>query len=89
MRLDARIEGNSWRELASITGDAIVGCFNYQGKTALYVVNYDTEYAQKIPLTFQDTYNIKVVQDAKESYVKADQLTLDMKAGDGVLLVFE
>lgn len=86
---DARIEGNSWRELASITGDAIVGCFNYQGKTALYVVNYDTEYAQKIPLTFQDTYNIKVVQDTKESYVKADQLTLDMKAGDGVLLVFE
>lgn len=86
---DARIEGNSWRELASITGDAIVGCFNYQGKTALYVVNYDTEYAQKIPLTFQDTYDIKVVQDAETSYVKADKLTLDMKAGEGVLLVFQ
>lgn len=86
---DARIEGNSWRELKSITGNAIVGCFNYNGKTALYVVNYETAYAQEVPLTFNGTYNIKVVQGTEEHYVKTDALTLDMKAGDGVLLVFE
>ena len=86
---DALISGNSWRELASVDGDALVGCFNYQGKTALYVVNYDTEYAQKINLEFQDLYRVKIIQNAEERYVKTDSLPLDMTAGEGVLLVFE
>lgn len=86
---DCIMEGKSWRELKNVTGDAMVGCFNYQGKTALYVANYDQEYAQDIELTFQDTYNVTVIQDAETSYVSADALTLKMLAGDGVLLIFE
>lgn len=83
------IEGNSWRELKSVSGEAMVGCFNYQGKTALYVANYDKEYAQDIELDFQDTYNVTVIQDAETSYVNASELTLKMRAGDGALLIFE
>lgn len=83
------MEGNSWRELKSVSGDAMVGCFNYQGKTALYVANYDQEYAQDIQLNFQDTYNVTVIQDAETSYVNASELTLKMRAGDGALLIFE
>jgi hypothetical protein len=67
----------------------MVGCFNYQGKTALYVANYDQKYAQDILLKFQDTYNVTVIQDATASYVSASELTLKMLAGDGVLLIFE
>ena len=86
---DALLEGNAWRELADVSGDAVIGCFNYQGKTVLYVVNASYEYAQKINLSFVDTCNVKVVQDAEANYIKGDSITLDMPAGDGVLLLFE
>lgn len=86
---DAVIKGNSWRELASVDGDTMAGCFNYQGKTALYVVNYDTEYAQKINLTFHDSYKMQMIQNGEKKLIKAENLTLDMKAGEGVLLVIE
>ena len=67
----------------------MVGCFNYRGKSAFYVVNYDNFYSQKIKLDFLDNYNMKIVQKAEESYVKADSLTLTMNAGEGVLIVIE
>lgn len=83
------MKGSSWRELKSIEGETFTGCFNYQGKTALYVVNYDTKYAQKITLNLYDSYNMKVIQGTEESFVKTNKLKLDMKAGEGVLVVFE
>ncbi len=85
----AMMEGTSWRELASVEGDALIGCFNYQGKTALYVVNYSTEYAQKIDLTFQGKQNVTVVQGAETNRYECKGVTLDMYAGDGVLVVFD
>lgn len=81
--------GTSWRELAEISGDAIVGCFNYQGKTALYVMNYDANYAQKVDLKFTQKCDVKVIQNAETSYVKGNGIPLDLAAGEGVLLVFE
>lgn len=83
------LPGASWRELENITGDTVVGCFNYLGKTALYVVNYKWDYAQKVDLTFVKECNIKVIQDAEVSYVKGDSMTLDLAAGTAALLVFE
>lgn len=83
------LEGTAWRELADISGEALVGCFNYQGKTALYVVNYDTEYAQNIKLTFQDEYQFSVIQNANKAYYSGSQIELPMQAGEGVLIVFE
>lgn len=82
------IQGTAWRELASVEGEALVGCFNYQGKTALYIVNYSTEFAQNIKLSFVDKYNITVFQQAEAKRYNADGITLDMPAGDGVLIVF-
>lgn len=83
------LEGTSWREVKNITGDTLVSCFNYNGKSAFYVVNYDTEYAQKITLDFFDKYNMKVVQKAEEKFVNTDSLELTMSAGEGVLVVME
>jgi len=83
------MEGTSWRELKSVEGNTMIGCFNYNGKTALYVTNYETEYAQKITLHFQDAYDISVTQNAELSRIHTDGLELDMKAGEGVLVVFD
>lgn len=83
------LEGTSWRELKDINGESMVGCFNYLGKSAFYVVNYDTEYAQNITLDFYDNYDMRVIQKGETSYVDTDCLTLTMGAGEGVLIVIE
>ena len=83
------IEEASWRQLSSVTGDAMIGCFNYNGKTALYVVNYDTANAQMVTLDFLSKSNMKVVQNAKTTYVSTNKLPLSMNAGEGILIVLE
>ena len=83
------LEEGTFNQLQSVSGDAMVGCFNYNGKTALYVVNYSMENAQNITLKFDGTQNIRQIQNAETSYVKGSSLTLDMAAGEGILLVLE
>ncbi len=83
------IDGDGWRELKKVTGNALTGCFNYQGKSAFYVVNYDSDYAQNINLDFQDSYKMEVVQNGESKYVQTNKLELQMKAGEGVLIVME
>ena len=85
----AMMEGTSWRELQAVEGDALIGCFNYQGKTALYVMNYSYEYAQKVKLSFNASYDFTIVQKAETKHYTGEGITLDMYAGDGVLIVFE
>lgn len=87
--IECVIESGKFRELQSTEGDAIIGCFNYNGKTALYVTNFSMEYAQNIKLNLSGNYKMKVVQNAETSYVKGNSLTLDMAAGEGALVVFE
>lgn len=86
---ESTIKSGKFRELESVDGEALVGCFNYNGKTALYVTNYSLEYANKIKLNLNGKYKMRVVQDAKTTYVKGNVLTLDMAAGEGALVVFE
>ena len=83
------IEAGSFEQLKAIKGDAMVGCFNYQGKAALYVVNYSFEHAQNITLDFDGAQKLKMIQNAKESEVNADTLKLDMAAGEGILIVIQ
>lgn len=83
------IEEGTFHQLQSVSGETMVGCFNYNGKTALYVVNYNFEKAQKITLGFDGEQNVRMIQNAETSYVKGKNLTLDMAAGEGILLVLE
>lgn len=83
------IDGDSWRELKKVTGNALTGCFNYQGRSAFYVVNYDSDYAQDITVDFQGTYKMEVIQDGESKYVSTDSLKLSMEAGEGVMIVME
>lgn len=86
---DALLEGTSWRELKHVDGSTMVGCFNYQGKSAFYVVNYEFNYKQKITLDFHNAYNMTVIQKAESSNINTSQLTLDMEPGEGVLIVMD
>ena len=83
------LDGNSWRELKDVKGNVMIGCFNYNGKSAFYVVNFSHEFAQKITLDFYDKYKMEVTQNAEKSYVEASSLKLDLLAGEGVLIVME
>ena len=83
------IESGSFNELQSVSGDALVGCFHYQGKTALYVVNHSFEHAQSVKLTFDGVQNLQLIQKAKETDANTSELTLDMAAGEGVLIVIQ
>lgn len=83
------IEGTSWRELADINGNTLTGCFNYQGKTAIYVVNYDMEQAQNVGLKFHNTYSFSVVKNGQKTRHTGSAIELPMQAGEGVLIVFE
>lgn len=85
----ALMQGTSWRELKSVQGNALIGCFNYQGKTALYVVNYEETYAQEIILNLQETYNISVTQNTDISNINTQKLVLDLQPGEGALIVFD
>lgn len=84
---DCVIETGNFEQLIGVTGEALVGCFNYEGRTALYVVNYDMEKGQNITLHFDDIYNLDVIQNAERIYAQTTELTLNMAAGEGVLVV--
>ena len=58
------IETNAFQELTSVEGNALVGCFNYNGRTALYVVNYDMDSTQNITLNFDATHAIRMTRKA-------------------------
>lgn len=83
------IESGQFRELQSVSGEAIIGCFNYNGKTALYVVNHNRDTAENITLNFDKERHVKVVRSAKSTFVSEQQLQLNLAAGEGALLIIE
>ena len=76
---------------------ALVGCFDYQGKTALYVVNYDVLSTQTITLCFDENISADVTQlvkvEGKTEAKTSKQLSSDKKleitlgAGEASLVV--
>ena len=87
--------GLPWRELQSVSGvnastgkavpeGVMVGCFDYKGGTALYVVNCSSTEKQKITLKFDEKYGMDVVQRATSVGVAAKELTLTVERGEGV-----
>lgn len=85
------IANGAYEELKSVEGNALVGCFDFHGKTALYVVNYDMDTKDSVTITleFNGEQKIKQVQKAKTSYAAQESLALSMEAGEGILLVLQ
>lgn len=81
----------TYRELVSVTGgDALIGCFDYKGGTALYAVNDSTvKDGVKITLEFDGRYAFDIIQSAKKYELSGDALTLTFKAGEGAMIVLK
>ncbi len=81
---------SSFRELESISAnDLIVGCFDYGGKTAFYIVSNDIENKQNITLRFNGRYSYEVIQRAVSATVSGNSLSLTIERGEGILVVVE
>lgn len=80
----------SFRELERIEGEnVLVGCFDFFGRTALYIVNNSTVEKQEITLRFSDRYGYEVIQRAQTVEIAGNSFTLTMEAGEGVLVVLK
>ncbi len=95
--LDSSLVLDCFQQLESISSQdtyAIAGCFNYQGRTALYVVNANTYHVNKdesdITLHFSTKVKGKTRLRGKEKSFQGNSLTLSsLLPGEGVLLVLD
>jgi hypothetical protein len=82
------IAGKKWRQLKNVSGSsAFVGCFDYLGGTALYVVNSSRNNRAKTALTFDGKYCYDVTQRAETCTVVGRKITLNLQPGEGALIV--
>ncbi len=83
------ITSKKFRQLSSVSGDdCLVGCFDYKGGTALYVVNWNRKEKGSVTLSFdKKDYRYKVIQRAQEADVVGGRMTLTLDAGEGALIV--
>ena len=78
--------------LRNVTADgdgAMVGVFDYQGYDAYYVVNYDRTASQNITLNLNTEAKYRVIADAVTTTGNASDISLNIPAGAGVLVVME
>jgi hypothetical protein len=83
------IASKSFRELQSVEGDAVVGCFDYKGGAAFYVSNLSKSEKKAVKLNFDATRGCEVTQRAEKVTVAAKTLTLTLEAGEGALVVLK
>lgn len=89
--LDSVIPGESYRELRSIEGDdCVIGCFDYQGGSAYYAVNYSRDKKAEVNLTFDSKdYAYTVTQRGISSKVVGNYVPLRLDAGEAALIVLD
>ena len=95
--LDSSLVLDHFQQLESLSSEdtyAIAGCFNYQGKTALYVVNAKTYHVNKngsdITLHFSTKVSGKTRLHGEEKTFQGNSLTLNsLLPGEGVLLILD
>ena len=67
-----------------------MGCFNYKGGTALYVVNYNRKEKANVSLSFGcDDYRYTVIQRGKSCDVVGGRIPLTLDYGEGALVVLK
>ena len=65
----------------------MVGCFDYFGKTVLYVVNNSITQTTDITLTFDNRYKYEIWQEGQKSERIGSQLEFTFGVGDAALVV--
>jgi lipoprotein len=86
---DAKYKMSGYKVLKSVEGDpSIIGCYNYNGGVALFVMNNTlTNHKGKITLNFDKNYEYEVIQRGVTNGVIAESFTLTLEAGEGALVV--
>lgn len=86
---DQRYKMQNYKLLKSVDGDpSVIGCFNYNGGVALYVMNNTlTNHRGQITLNFDNNYEYEVIQRGITNGIIADSFTLTLEAGEGALVV--
>ena len=82
------IDGDEFHQLKGIRGDALVGCFEYEKRTVLYVVNYLQSQAQDVVLDLNDSHAMKIIQRGKTYEMNEQHLGIHLEAGEAVLVEF-
>ena len=82
------IDDGEFHQLKGIRGDALVGCFEYNQKTVLYVVNYSFATGEDVILDLNDTHEMKIIQRGKTLTANEQHLGIRLEAGEGVLVEF-
>ena len=77
-----------FRQLKSIesSGACVVGCFDYNGGTALYVVNNSVSDKNSFTLNFDGRYGYDVIQRGEKFFASGKNLTVTLEAGEGALV---
>ncbi len=80
-----------FRQLRGARGIALlIGCFDYRGRTALYVVNNSIDLDEDSALLeFDSCVSGFVVQSGSSKSFSGENLPLALKAGEGALVVLE
>lgn len=82
-----KIQSKTFRELTKVeAGSAMIGCFDYKGKTVLYVVNNSINSEDSVKLTFDNKYKYDIYRDGEKSEKKGSELTFEFNAGEAALV---
>lgn len=72
------------------TDGAVVGCFDYNGKEAYYIVNYDLADTHDITVTFNATHKYATYSATQNGEAgSGSSYTASLKAGEAVLIVLD
>ena len=86
--LDTTAELNSVKLNSISAAHALTGAFDYNGKTALLVVNNSLSAADTVTLNLTGTYYPEIIQDAKTTLGAASNtVTLSLPAGHSALVI--
>lgn len=85
---DQEVILNSFRQLKGIYGDScFVGCFDYLGGSAYFVVNASRNNKAEVTLDFDGYYGYDVIQRGETVSVVGTTMDLIMQPGEAVMVV--
>lgn len=70
-----------------LTNGLVIGCFNYKGKEAYYIVNNSMEGENTATLTLDDTYSISAIAKDVNEVTTSNTYSVTLAAGDARLIV--
>lgn len=79
---------SSYGALKSASGNhSLIGCFDHDGKDAFYITNNSILESETLTLNFNGKQKGYFVQNAQKQEFEKKNLALELKAGEGILIV--